>query len=77
MIYIYSGCIYLPSASQNFTVCFLKKIIAYLIWLNCNLMVGNKILYFEEVLQTIRWQVIDRYAVGTEKQKWLNQYLNF
>lgn len=40
--YIYSGCIYLPSASQNFTVCFVKKFIAYLIWLKCNLMVGNK-----------------------------------
>ena len=33
------------------------------------------VLYFEEVLQTIRWQIIDRYAVGMEKQKW--QIFNF
>lgn len=39
--YMYSGCIYLPSASQNFTVMFCKKIHC-LIWLECNLMVGNK-----------------------------------
>lgn len=35
------------------------------------------ILYFEEVLQTIRYQVIDRYAVGIEKQKRLNQIFGF
>jgi hypothetical protein len=40
-------------------------------WAYCrrlNSMIGNKIIpSFEEVLQTTRWQIIDRYAIGIEK----------